>query len=51
MIQTDITPKYSAKLFGVSDGYFMALQTDIDIRNAKRELAEQISQIKSLAYA
>ena len=24
-----------AKFFGVSDGYFMALQDDIDIRNAK----------------
>ena len=27
-----------AKFFGVSDGYFMSLQNDIDIRNAKLEL-------------
>lgn len=38
-----------AKFFGVSDGYFMALQTDIDIRNAKQELATQIEQIKAYA--
>lgn len=38
-----------AKFFGVSDGYFMALQTDIDIRNAKQKLASQIEQIKSYA--
>lgn len=38
-----------AKFFGVSDGYFMSLQTDIDLRNAKRELAEQIGQIKAYA--
>ena len=31
-----------AKFFGVSDGYFMALQDDIDIRNAKLELAPQL---------
>ena len=27
-----------AKFFGLSDGYFMALQDDIDIRNAKKNL-------------
>lgn len=31
-----------AKFFGVSDGYFMSLQNDIDIRNAKLELAPQL---------
>ncbi|MDE6349644.1 MAG: HigA family addiction module antidote protein [Treponemataceae bacterium] len=38
-----------AKFFGVSDSYFMTLQTDIDIRNAKQELAPQIEQIKAYA--
>ena len=40
-----------AKFFGVSDGYFMALQDDIDIRNAKLELAPQLKEIKAYAYA
>ena len=40
-----------AKFFGVSDGYFMALQDDIDIRNAKLELAPQLEEIKVYAYA
>ena len=40
-----------AKFFGVSDGYFMALQDDIDIRNAKLELAPQLEDIKAYAYA
>ena len=40
-----------AKFFGVSDGYFMALQDDIDIRNAKLELATQLEEIKAYAYA
>ena len=31
-----------AKFFGVSDGYFMSLQNDINIRNAKLELAPQL---------
>ena len=39
------------KFFGVSDGYFMALQDDIDIRNAKLELAPQLEEIKAYAYA
>ena len=39
-----------AKFFGVSDGYFMALQDDIDIRNAKLELAPQLEEIKAYAY-
>ena len=34
-----------AKFFGLSDGYFMALQDDIDIRNAKIELAPQLEEI------
>ena len=40
-----------AKFFGVSDGYFMALQDDIDIRNAKLELAPQLEEIKTYTYA
>ena len=40
-----------AKFFGVSDGYFMALQDDIDIRNAKLALAPQLEEIKAYAYA
>ena len=35
-----------AKFFGVSDGYFMALQDDIDIRNAKLELAPQLESLR-----
>ena len=40
-----------AKFFGVSDSYFMALQDDIDIRNAKLALAPQLEEIKAYAYA
>lgn len=40
-----------AKFFGVSDSYFMALQDDIDIRNAKLALAPQLEGIKAYAYA
>ena len=40
-----------AKFFGVSDGYFIALQDDIDIRNAKLALAPQLEEIKAYAYA
>ena len=38
-----------AKFFGLSDGYFMSLQNDIDIRNAKMELAPQLEEIKAYA--
>ncbi|UTC75246.1 HigA family addiction module antidote protein [Treponema sp. OMZ 792] len=40
-----------AKFFGMSDGYFMSLQNDIDIRNAKLELAPQLEEIKTYVYA
>ncbi len=40
-----------AKFFGLSDGYFMSLQDDIDIRNAKIELASQLEEIKTYVYA
>ena len=34
-----------AKYFGVSDRYFLDLQNDIDIRNIKNELRNEIAQI------
>ena len=40
-----------AKFFGLSDGYFISLQDDIDIRNAKIELAPQLEKIKTYSYA
>ena len=40
-----------AKFFGLSDGYFISLQDDIDIRNAKIELAPHLEEIKTYAYA
>ncbi len=40
-----------AKFFGLSDGFFMSLQDDIDIRNAKIKLAPQLEEIKAYVYA
>ena len=40
-----------AKFFGLSDGYFMAVQDNIDVRNTKIELAPQLEEIKTYAYA
>lgn len=40
-----------AKFFGLSDGYFMSLQNDIDLRNARLKLKPQLEQIKTYAYA
>ena len=34
-----------SKFFGVSDRYFLDLQNDIDIRNLKIQLANEISKI------
>ena len=34
-----------AKFFGVSDRYFLDLQNDVDIRNLKIQLANEISKI------
>ena len=34
-----------AKYFGVSDRYFLNLQNDIDIRNAKKEMEKEIDKI------
>ena len=35
-----------AKYFGVSDRYFLDMQNDIDIRNPKISLAEEINKIR-----
>lgn len=35
-----------AKFFGVSDKYFLDMQNDIDIRNLKVSLADDIAQIR-----
>ena len=40
-----------AKFFGVSDRYFLQLQDDIDIRNAKIVLADEIARIPSCQSA
>ena len=39
------------KFFGVSDDYFISLQDDIDIRNLKIELAEELEKIKTFVPA
>jgi addiction module HigA family antidote len=36
------------KYFGVSDEYFLKLQNDIDIRNAKLELKDEIEKIETI---
>ena len=38
-----------AKFFGVSDKYFLDMQNDIDIRNLKVSMADDIAQIKVCA--
>jgi len=38
-----------AKYFGVSDNYFLNIQSDIDLRNSKVEIANEIKQIVPLA--
>ena len=38
-----------AKFFGVSDKYFLDMQNDIDIRNLKVSMADDIAQIKAYA--
>lgn len=39
------------KFFGVSDMYFLNLQNDIDIRNEKQRLADELSQIQPVVAA
>ena len=40
-----------AKLFGVSDSYFLDMQNEIDIRNLKILLADELAEIHTLQYA
>ena len=37
--------------FGVSERYFLNIQNDIDIRNARRESSNELSQIKAVQLA
>ncbi len=48
-----ITPDTSirlAKFFGVSDRYFLDIQNDIDIRNTKIVIADEIKSISACQY-
>ena len=38
------------KFFGVSERYFLNLQNDIDIRNEKRAIKEDLDKISTLQY-
>lgn len=38
------------KFFGVSDGYFLNIQDDIDIRNTKLQIMEEINSISTVHY-
>ena len=40
-----------AKLFGVSDSYFLEMQNEIDMRNLKILLADELAEIHTLQYA
>lgn len=40
-----------AKLFGVSDAYFLDMQNEIDMRNLKMLLADELAEIHTLQYA
>lgn len=40
-----------AKLFGVSDAYFLDMQNEIDMRNLKILLADELAEIHTLQYA
>ena len=39
------------KYFGVSDRYFLNLQDDIDIRQAKEAMQKDLAAIKTIQYA
>lgn len=39
------------KFFGVSDRYFLDIQDDIDIRNTKMQIMEDINSISTFRYA
>ena len=36
-----------AKFFGLSDSYFLSLQNDIDLRNARFEMQKELEKIKT----
>ncbi len=40
-----------AKLFGMSDAYFLDMQNEIDMRNLKILLADELAEIHTLQYA
>lgn len=40
-----------AKLFGVSDGYFLDMQNEIDMRNLKKTMRDELSRIQTVQYA
>ena len=40
-----------AKFFGVSDKYFLDIQDDIDIRNTKMQIIDDINSISTYHYA
>lgn len=40
-----------AKYFGVSDRYFLDMQDDIDIRNAKLAIKDEINSINTVYYS
>ena len=40
-----------AKLFGVSDAYFLDMQNEIDMRNLNILLADELAEIHTLQYA
>ena len=49
-----VTPDTSLRLgryFGVSERYFLNLQNDIDIRNEKLEIEDELNQIKTVQLA
>ncbi len=39
------------KFFGVSDRYFLDIQDDIDIRNTRLQIIEEINSISTIHYA
>lgn len=40
-----------AKFFGVSDGYFLDMQNDIEMRKLKETMNDELSSIRSFQYA
>ena len=39
-----------AKYFGVSDSYFFNIQNDIDLRNARMDIADELDKIPAIAF-